>query len=103
MAIVAEGKAGGSSLDSFNFLDVSLRERVPNCGCVFQRRSNHGLIALALMFLGQLERFLLRKAKLLLAFFVVASTCSFHESFSDSATPKYLPDFATFNVWPWIV
>ena len=48
MAIVAEGKAGGSSLDSFNFLDVSLRERVPNCGCVFQRWSNHGLIALGL-------------------------------------------------------
>ena len=36
------------------------------------------------MFLGQLERFLLRKVKLLLAFFVAASTCSFHESFSDS-------------------
>ena len=36
------------------------------------------------MFLGQLERFLLRKVKLLLAFFVGASTCSFHESISDS-------------------
>ena len=36
------------------------------------------------MFLWQLERFLLRKVKLLLAFFVAASTCSFHESFSDS-------------------
>ena len=48
MAIVTEGKVGGSSLDSFNFLDVSLRERVPNCGCVFQRRPNHGLIALGL-------------------------------------------------------
>ena len=40
------------------------------------------------MFLGQLERFLLRKVKLLLAFFVAASTCSFHESFSDSRAAK---------------
>ena len=98
MAIVTEGKAGGSSLDSFNFLDVSLCERVPNCGCVFQRRPNHGIIALGIDVSWQIEMFLLRKAKLLLAFFVAASTCSFHESFSDSVTPKYLPDFATFNV-----
>ena len=37
------------------------------------------------------------KAKLLLSFLVTASTYSFHESFSDSATPKYLPDFATYK------
>ena len=35
------------------------------------------------------------KAKLLLAILVTASTYSFHESFSDCANPKYLPDFAT--------
>ena len=31
MVIITEGKSSGSSLDSFEFHDVSLRERVPNC------------------------------------------------------------------------
>ena len=52
----------------------------------------------ALMFLGQHERFLLRKARLLLDFFVVLSTCWFYNSSSDSVTPKYFPVLTIFSV-----
>ena len=45
-----------------------------------------------------LEGFLLRKAKLLLAFFVEVSTCWFHDSFSDSVTTRYFPVLAIMDL-----
>ena len=51
-----------------------------------------------LVFLGQLERFPLRKAKLLLAIFVVVSSCWFHDNFSE------VQMYTVFiYVWPWMV
>ena len=50
-----------------------------------------------MVFLGQVERLLLRNAKLLFAFCVVVTICWFHDNFYDSVTPKYFPVFGYFQ------
>ena len=42
------------------------------------------------------------KARLLLAFLVVASTWTFHKRSSEMTTPRYFPVLVIVRSWPWI-
>lgn len=57
---------------------------------------------LALMLVGQLERFSLRKARVWLAFFVIASTWDIQDKFPAILTPMYFPVFTRVRRLPWM-
>ncbi|KAH3889496.1 hypothetical protein DPMN_013564 [Dreissena polymorpha] len=55
------------------------------------------------MSFGQLERFLRRKARELLADLVRQSTCGFQERSLASVTPKYFPVLTKASWCPWML
>ena len=88
------GAGGGSVVPCHKSCCRPFQGRLPTVGCLIWCMTSYDVDAIipgSFMSLGQLARFLLRKARLLFAFLDVVSTCAFQVKLSAMVTHRYLP------------
>lgn len=96
-------KSCHSVLHSLSLIDIRLCVRVPDAWCIFKLGAHKCLVTGSFDIRGQDERFRLRNAIVLLAFFVMVSVCWFQDKLLSVVTPRYLALSVRRSIWPWMV